>query len=247
MCEQPFVMVRHTDNRARALPYNLRPFGRMMGKVLGIFVTAYRRNVATHDNLEKMFGLSPSPTYQTARETPDPQIAPNLQFGMGTAAQGRSTICRTTERHPPKNTNEEFQGTAKLVKALSHRNKANKKHYRKEGVAYGLDNQKGYRTRFINGSTVHQSFSGPKTCKGLWANQKSKATSDAPQTPALKQIGTTYGFFKNIVRTDARKYLRNIRTSTSNWTEKEDTITGYFIYDNRGYVKFTEREAAAKT
>ncbi|MCM4170797.1 hypothetical protein DHD32_04855 [Arenibacter sp. TNZ] len=235
--EQPFVMVRHTDTgheHVHIITTNVDDDG----KVLGIF-NSYRRNVATQRYLEKMFGLSPSPRTKQQRELPIHRL-PELQFGMdpaqGTKYYLQDVLNGILQKHKVRS----FRELAKLVKPYHIEIRQTKNISGRIGVAYGLDNQKGYRTRFINGSTVHQSLSGPKLQKVFEANSKSKLLP-MHRKRLLKQIGTTYGFFKNIRPHGLPEVLKEYQDIDIKLDRKEDTITGYFIYDKSGYV-FTERE-----
>jgi len=238
---QPFVMVRHTDTgheHVHIITTNVDDDG----KVLGIF-NSYRRNVATQRYLEKKFGLSPSPRTKQQRELPIYRL-PELQFGtdpaQGTKYYLQDVLNGILQKHKVRS----FGELAKLVKPYHIQVRQTKNISGRIGVAYGLDNQKGYRTRFINGSTVHRSLSGPKLQKVFEANSKSKLLP-MHRKRLLKQIETTYGLFKSIRPQGLSEVLKEYQDIDIKLDRKGDAIMGYTIYDRSGYV-FTERELGQK-
>jgi hypothetical protein len=234
---QPFAMVRHTDTEhehVHIITTNVDDDG----KVLGIF-NSYRRNVATQRYLEKKFSLSSSPRTKQQRELPIYRL-PENQFGMDTAQGTKFYLQDVLSGILQKHKVRSFGELAKLVKPYHIQVRQTKNISGRIGVAYGLDNQKGYRTRFINGSTVHRSLSGPKLQKVFEANSKSKLLQ-MHRKRLLKQLETTYGLFKKIRPHGLPEVLKEYQDIDIKLDRKEDTITGYFIYDKSGYV-FTERE-----
>ena len=235
--EQPFVMVRHTDTgheHVHIITTNVDDDG----KVLGIF-NSYRRNVATQRYLEKKFRLSPSPRTTQQRELPIYR-SPELQFGMDTAQGTKFYLQDVLNGILQKHKVRSFDGLAKLVKPYHIQVRQTKNISGRIGVAYGLDNQKGYRTRFINGSTVHRSLSGPKLQKVFEANSKSKLLP-MHRKRLLKQIETTYGLFKTIRPKELAQVLKEYQDIDIKLDRKGDIIKGYTIYDRSGYV-FNDRE-----
>ncbi|MCM4153668.1 hypothetical protein DHD05_18910, partial [Arenibacter sp. N53] len=235
--EQPFVMVRHTDTgheHVHIITTNVDDDG----KVLGIF-NSYRRNVATQRYLEKKFRLSPSPRTTQQRELPIYR-SPELHFGIdpaqGTKFYLQDVLNGILQKHKVRS----FQELAKLVRPYHIEIKQTKNQSGRIGVAYGLDNQKGYRTRFINGSTVHRSLSGPKLQKVFEANSKSKLLP-MYRKRLLKQIETTYGLFKTIRPKEMTEVLKEYQDIDIKLDRKGDIIKGYTIYDRSGYV-FNHRE-----
>ena len=151
--EQPFVVVRHNDTKhehVHIVTTNVDG----SGMVLGIF-NSHRRNIATQRYLEKKFGLSPSPCTKKQRELPLYRL-PELQFGMdhsqGTKFYLQDVLNGILQKYKVRS----FEELAKLVEPYHIELRQTRAESGRVGVAYGLNNQKGYRTRFINGSTVHR-------------------------------------------------------------------------------------------
>jgi len=239
--EQPYVMVRHTDTgheHVHIITTNVDDDG----KVLGIF-NSYRRNVATQRYLEKKFGLSPSPRTKQQRELPIYRL-PELQFAMDPAQGTKFYLQDVLNSILQKYMVRSFDELAKLIKPYHIEIKQTQNESGRIGVAYGLNNQKGYRTRFINGSTVHRSLSGPKLQKVFEANSKSKLLP-LYRKRLLKQIETTYGLFKTIQPKELAEVLEEYQDIDIKLDRKGDAIMGYTIYDRSGYV-FTERELGQK-
>jgi len=86
------------------------------GKACANFLTATEGKCGgPNDYLEKMFGLSPSPTSQTPnrqRELPIHRL-PRTPVRHGPCPRDEVLFAGRTERHPPKTQSEEFQGTGK--------------------------------------------------------------------------------------------------------------------------------------
>ena len=234
---QPYAMVRHTDTgheHVHIITTNVDDDG----KVLGIF-NSYRRNVAIQRYLEKKFGLSPSPRTRQQRELPilrSPELGFHLDPAQGTKFYLQDVLNGILQKHKVRS----FGELAKLVRPYHIQVRETKNISGGIGVAYGLDNQKGYRTRFINGSTVHRSLSGPKLQKVFEANSKSKLLP-MHRKRLLKQIETTYGLFKTIRPKELAAVLKEYQDIDIKLDRKGDVIKGYTIHDRSGYM-FTERE-----
>ena len=235
--EQPFVVVRHNDTKhehVHIISTNVNE----SGKVLNIF-NSHRRSVATRQYLEKKFGLSPAPSTKQERKLPLYRL-PEFQSGMdetqGTKFYLQDVLNGILQKHKVRS----FQELAKLAAPYHIEIRQTKSKSGRVGVAYGLNNQKGYQTRFINGSVVHRRLSGPKLQKVFDAQSKSKMLP-MHRKRLLKQIETTYGLFKSIRPHDLGEVLKGYQDIDIKLDKKLDYITGYTIYDKSGYV-FTERE-----
>ena len=235
--EQPYVIVRHSDTEhehVHIVTTNVDG----TGKVLGIF-NSYRRNVATQQYLEKKFGLSPSPRTKQQRELPihrSPELQFDMEDGHGAKFYMQDVVNSILQKHKVRS----FDELAKLAGPYHIEVKRTTNKSGRVGVSYGLNNQKGYRTRFINGSVVHPSLSGPKLQKVFDAHSRSKLLP-MHRKRLLKQIETTYGLFKTIRPRDLSEVLKEYQKIDIELDHEGDTIGGYTIRDKSGYV-FTERE-----
>ena len=235
--EQPYVVVRHNDTKhehVHIVTTNVKEDG----KVLGIF-NSHRRNMATRQHLEKKYGLSPAPTTKQKRELPIYRM-PELQFGMdaekGTKYYLQDVLNGINQKYKVRS----FEELAKLVKPYHIEIKQTKSETGRIGVAFGLNNQKGYRTRFINGSAVHRGLSGPKLQKVFDAHSQSKLLP-MHRKRLLKQVETTYDLFKTIEPRKLENVMKDYQNIDIKLDEREETIEGYTIYDKSRYV-FLERE-----
>ncbi len=235
--EQPYVVVRHNDTKhehVHIVTTNVKEDG----KVLGIF-NSYRRNIATHQYLERKYGLSPSPSTKQERQLPIYRL-PELQFGLdaekGTKYYLQDVLNGINQKYKVRS----FDELAKLVKPYHIEVKQTKSESGRIGVAYGLNNQKGYRTRFINGSTVHRGLSGPKLQKVFDAHSKSKLLP-MHRKRLLKQMETTYDLFRTIHPHDLQDVVKEYQDLDIKLDKKEEVIEGFTIYDKSMYV-FRARE-----
>ncbi len=239
--QQPYVVVRHTDTKhehVHIITTNVKE----NGKVLGTF-NSHRRSMATRQYLEKKYGLSQAATMKLNRQLPIYRL-PELQFGMdaekGTKYYLQDVLNGINQKYKVRS----FEELARLVKPYHLEVKQTKNESGRIGVAYGLNNQKGYRTRFINGSTVHRGLSGPKLQKVFDAHSKSKLLP-MHRKRLLKQIETTYGLFQTIHPHDLEDVIKEYQDIDIKLDTKEEVIEGFTIYDKSGYV-FRARELSQK-
>ncbi len=235
--EQPYVIVRHNDTKhehVHIITTNVNE----SGKVLNIF-NSHRRSVATRQYLEKKFRLSPAPIRKQERKLSLYRL-PELQSGMdetqGTKFYLQDVLNGILQKHKVRS----FQELGKLAAPYHIKIRQAKSESGRVGVAYGLNNQQGYQTRFINGSVVHRRLGGPKLQKVFDAQSKSKLLP-MHRKRLLKQIETTYDLFKSIRPHDLAQVLKDYQNIDIKLDNKKDYITGYTIYDKSGYV-FMERE-----
>ena len=230
--KQPYVVVRHNDTKhehVHIVTTNVKEDG----KVLGTF-NSYRRNIATHQYLERKYGLSPSPSTKQERQLPIYRL-PNLQFGMdaekGTKYYLQDVLNGINQKYKVRS----FEELARLAKQYHIEIRTTKNESGRIGVAYGLNNQKGYRTRFINGSTVHRGLSGPKLQKVFDIHSKSKLLP-MHRKRLLKQMETTYDLFRTVHPHDLEDVVKEYQDLDIKMDMKEEVIEGFTIYDKSRYV-----------
>ena len=235
--EQPYVVVRHNDTKhehVHIVTTNVKEDG----KVLGIF-NSYRRNIATHQYLERKYGLSPSPSTKQERQLPIYRL-PDLQFGIDAEKGTRYYLQDVLNGINQKYKVRSFEELARLVRPYHIELRTSKNETKRIGVAFGLNNQKGYRTRFLSGSTVHRGLNGPKLQKVFDIHSKSKLLP-MHRKRLLKQIETTYDLFQTIHPNDLEDVVKEYQNLDIKLDMKEEVIEGFTIYDKSRYV-FRERE-----
>uniref|UniRef100_UPI001AE07A79 relaxase/mobilization nuclease domain-containing protein n=1 Tax=Pseudozobellia sp. WGM2 TaxID=2787625 RepID=UPI001AE07A79 len=235
--EQPYVVVRHNDTKHEHV-HIVSTIVKEDGKVLEIF-NSHRRSMAIRQHLEKKYLLSQAPTTKQKRELPMYRL-PELQFGMdaekGTKYYLQDVLNGINQKYKVRS----FEELAKLVKPYHIELRQTKSESGRIGVAYGLNNQKGYQTRFINGSAVHRGLSGPKLQKVFDVHSKSRLLP-MHRKRLLKQLETTYGLFQTIQPNELADVLKEYQDIDIKLDLKEEVIEGFTIYDKSRYV-FKERE-----
>lgn len=230
--EQPYIVVRHTDTEhehVHIVTTNVKEDG----KVIGIY-NSHRRSMATRQNLEKKYGLSPAPTTKQKSQLPIYRL-PELQFGMDAEKGTRYYLQDVLNSINQKYKVRSFDELARLVRPYHIEIKQTKNESGRIGVSYGLNNQKGYRTRFINGSEVHRGLSGPKLKKVFDIHSKSKLLP-THRKRLLKQIETTYDLFRTIQPHDLEEVLKEYQDLDIKLDIKGDVIEGYTVFDKSMYV-----------
>ncbi|PRX57517.1 relaxase/mobilization nuclease domain-containing protein [Flagellimonas meridianipacifica] len=235
--EQPFVIVRHNDTKhehVHIVTTNVNE----EGKVLGIY-NSYRKNMATTQYLEKKYGLIPTQRAKEEKELPLYRL-PELKIDVDNTQGTRFYIQDVLKTILQKYEVRSFKELARLVRPYHIEVKKTKSQSGRIGIAFGLNNRQGYRTRFINGSSVHRQLSGPKLQKVFDIHLRSKQLP-MHRKRLLKQIETTYNLFKTIKPHDLEEVLREYQNIDVRLDTNGDTIEGYTIYDKSRYI-FRERE-----
>ncbi len=237
--EQPYVVVRHNDTKhehVHIVSTNVNAIGTLINTS-----HPYRRNVAVQRYLEKKYGLSPSPPTKQRQQRELPVYrSPELQFGMDDGQGARFYLQDTLNSILQRYQVRSFGELAKLAKPYQIVLKMTKTSEGRIGVAYGLDNQKGYRTRFINGSAVHPRLSGPKL-QNIF-NKVSKSKLIPMHRKRLgKQIETTYKLFKNIHPEELTEVLKAYENIDTKLDSEVEVPKGFTVYDKSGYV-FSDSE-----
>tara|TARA_Y100001001_G_C8006005_1_gene308035 strand:+ start:278 stop:2590 length:2313 start_codon:yes stop_codon:yes gene_type:complete len=234
---QPYVVVRHTDTKHEHV-HIITTTVKEDGKVLGIF-NSHKRSMATRQHLEKKYGLKPAPTKKQTSQLPIYRL-PEKQFGRdadkGTKYYLQDVLNSINQKYKVRS----FDELAQLVERYHIEIRTTKNKKGRIGVAYGLNNQNGYKTRFINGSEVHRGLSGPKLQKVFDIHSKSKLLP-MYRKRLLKQIETTYDLFQTIRPHDLEAVLKEYQDIDIKLDIKDDFIKGYTVYDKSRYV-FKARE-----
>ncbi len=230
---QPFVVIKHTDtihDHIHIVSTTINEDGSMVN-----IANDYRRNVATQKYLEKSYGLSPSPETKSNRELPMYRL-PELQFRAdetnGTKFYMQDVINTMLQRYKVQS----FDQLAFLLKPYHIVLRTMTNEEGRAGVAYGIDNQKKYKTHFINGYTVHPKLSGPKLNTLFEKNARSKLLP-IHEKRLEKQLATTFKLFKSIRYEDLPDVLKSYQNIDCQLQYgKNQQLADFVIYDKSGYM-----------
>ena len=238
---QPYVVVRHTDTKHEHV-HIITTTVKEDGKVLGIF-NSHRRSMATRQHLEKKYGLTPAPTTRRKEQLPihrSPELQTSADATQGTRYYLQDVLNNINQKYKVRS----FEELARLVRPYHIQVKTTKNQSGRIVIKYGLDNQKGYRTSFINGSEVHGNLSGPKLQKVFDIHSKSKLLP-MHRKRLLKQIETTYDLFQTIHPYELEEVVKNYQDIDIKLDKNQNLIEGYTVYDKSMYV-FRSRELSQK-
>ncbi|MEQ8421577.1 MAG: relaxase/mobilization nuclease domain-containing protein [Arenibacter algicola] len=228
--EQPFIVVRHRDTKHEhvhivsttikedCLQINLN--------------NDFRRNVATQKYLEKQFGLSSSPDTKQTKELPKyemPQFKNEDINGIRFYLQ--DIVSNTLQKYKVRS----FKELSEFLRP-HHIQLRTVNHNGRIGVSFGIEVKDGYRSRFVNGYTVHPQLSGPKLQKVFELNQKSKLLPMVKKR-LEKQLRTTFGLFRTIGPEHLPDILRCHQKLDCRLNyDGQGKAVDFSIYDKSGYV-----------
>ena len=228
--EQPYVVIRHHDTKHEHVHI---VSSTIQEDCLQINLSNdIRRSIATQKYLEKEFELSPSPDTKQTRELPKYELP---EFRNRDINGVRFYIQDITNIAVQKYKVRSFKELAGHLKDHHIELKTVERNGR-VGVSYGVAVKDGYRSRFINGYTVHPRLSGPKLQKVFEQNQSSKLLPMVKKR-LEKQLQTTYGLFRTI----DPEHLPDILQSYQNLDcrvdyDEEEKAVDFTIQDKSGYV-----------
>ena len=235
--EQPYVVIRHHDTKHEHVHI---VSSTIKEDCLQINLSNdIRRSIATQKHLEKEFRLSPSPETRNTKELPIYEMPEFRNRDINGVKFYMQDIVNNTLQKYKVRSFDELAGHLKdhhIELRMTERNG-------RVGVSYGIAVKDGYRSRFINGYTVHPQLSGPKLQKVFEQNQSSKLLPMVKKR-LEKQLQTTYGLFKTI----NPEHLPDILESYQNLDSKvdydeEENAVDFTVYDKSGYVLRAEEIA----
>ncbi|HZJ20412.1 MAG TPA: relaxase/mobilization nuclease domain-containing protein [Pricia sp.] len=232
--EQPYVVIRHHDTKhghVHIVSSTIKEDCLQINLSNDI-----RRSIATQKYLEKEFGLSPSPeTRNTTNNTKELPVYEIPEFRNrdinGVRFYIQDIVNNTLQKYKVRS----FKELAGHLKQHHIELKTVERNGR-IGVSYGVAVKDGYRSRFINGHTVHPRLSGPKLQKVFDGNIRSKLLPMVKKR-LEKQLRTTYKLFRTI----NPEHLPDILKSHQKLDCKIEydrigKAMDFTIYDKSGYV-----------
>ena len=228
--EQPYVVIRHHDTKHEHVHI---VSSTIKEDCLQINLSNdIRRSIATQKYLEKEFGLSPSPDKKQTRELPKYEMSEFQNRDInGVRFYIQDIVNIALQRYKVRSFNE-LSGHLKK----HHIELRSVERNGRVGISYGIAVKDSYKSRFINGYTVHPRLSGPKLQMIFEQNQSSKLLSMVKKR-LEKQLNTTYSLFRTI----KPKHLPDILESYQKLEckleyDEEGNPIDFIIYDKSGYV-----------
>ncbi|MCG2462668.1 relaxase/mobilization nuclease domain-containing protein [Flavobacteriaceae bacterium F89] len=228
--EQPYIVVRHRDTKHQHVHIVSTT---IKEDCLQINLSNdFKRNVATQKYLEKQFNLSPSPDTRQDKELPQYEMPKFKNEDInGVRFYIQDIVNNTIQKYKVRS----FMELAEILRP-HHIQLKTVDHNGRIGVSYGIEIKNGYRSRFINGYTVHPQLSGPKLQKVFELNQKSKLLPMVKKR-LEKQIRTTYSLFRTINPKDLPDILRLHQNLDCRLEyDEQGRAMDFTIYDKSGYV-----------
>ncbi|MFS4416422.1 relaxase/mobilization nuclease domain-containing protein [Maribacter sp. 2307ULW6-5] len=228
--EQPFVVIRHHDTKHEHVHI---VSSTIKEDCLQINLSNdIRRSVATQKYLEKEFGLSPSPDTKRTKELPKYEMPEFRNRDInGVRLYIQDIVNIALQKYKVRSFNELSEHLKK-----HHIELRTVERNGRVGVSYGVAVKDGYKSRFINGYTVHPQLSGPKLQKVFEHNKSSKLLPMVKRR-LEKQLNTTYGLFKTINPEHLPDILESYQKLDCkiDYDEEEKNVD-FTIYDKSGYV-----------
>lgn len=235
--EQPYVVIRHHDTKHEHVHIVSTT---IKEDCLQINLSNdLRRNIATQKYLEKEFGLSPSPETRNTKELPIYEMPEFRNRDInGVRFYIQDIVSIALQKYKVRS----FQELAGHLKNHHIELKTVDRNGR-IGVSYGVAIKDGYKSRFINGYTVHPQLSGPKLQKVFEQNQSSKLLPMVKKR-LEKQLRTTYKLFRTIHPENLPNILKSHqRLDCMAEYDEEGNPMDFTIYDKSGYVLKSEEIA----
>lgn len=233
--DQPYCIVLHEDTKHQHI-HIVSTLVTESASLINMF-NSYRRSMATQAYLEKRYGLSRATQTRQKhhRELPIYRF-PELQFrpddAQGTRFYMQDVMNGLLQKHKVRSFAELKQLARPyhiIVNTMTHESG-------RVGVAYGIDNQKKYKTQFMNGSTVHPKLSGPKLLTVFEKNARSKLVP-IHKKRLEKQWMTTFKLFETIGLEDLPDILKSYQNIDCELLYgKNNQLKDILIYDKSGYV-----------
>jgi len=228
--EQPYVVIRHHDTKHEHVHI---VSSTIKEDCLQINLSNdIRRSIAIQKYLEKEFELSPSPDTKQTKELPKYEMPEFRNRDINGVRFYMQDIVNNTLQKYKVRSFEELAGHLKdnhIELRTTERNG-------RVGVSYGIAVKNGYRSRFINGYTVHPQLSGPKLQKAFEQNQSSKLLPMVKKR-LEKQLQTIYELFKTIDPEHLPDILESYQKLDCKVDyDKEEKAVDFTIYDKSGYV-----------
>ncbi|WP_373517858.1 relaxase/mobilization nuclease domain-containing protein [Pricia sp.] len=228
--EQPYVVIRHHDTKHEHVHI---VSSTIKEDCLQINLSNdIRRSIATQKYLEKEFGLSPSPDTKQTRELPKYEMP---EFRNRDINGVRFYIQDITNNTLQKYKVRSFRELAAHLKD-HHIELRTVDRNGRVGLSYGVSVKDGYRSRFINGYTVHPQLSGPKLQKVFERNQSSKLLPMVKKR-LEKQLRTAYGLFRTINPEHLPDILKaHQKLDCKVEYDEEGKAVDFTVYDKSGYA-----------
>ncbi len=229
--EQPFVIVRHFDTKHQHV-HIVTTIVKEDGNLIDLSHD-YRRNMATQKYLEQQFGLLPSPVAKSNKELPLyrlPEIEKDDSNGVKFYIQ--DILNSTLQKYKVRS----FEELAQLVAPYHVVVKPVTKSKGSIGVSYGIAIDNGYKSRFIDGYTVHARLSGPKL-QAIFDRQSSSKLLPMHRKRLEKQLLTTFQLFKSITPEDLPNILKSYQKMDIKIRYDDlGNALDFMILDKSGYV-----------